>query len=288
MTVDVRPLRPEDCAGARDVADRALRALAAVQGWTWHEPTEQGRARGVDRVAHLQRTDPGGCWAAVREDGTPCGVALALRRGPLWFLSLLMVDPDLQGRGVGRRLLDGALRTAEDAPGAVVMATSDVKALRRYSGAGFALHAGYYVTGTVDRALLPAVPQVREGDVARDADLVEGLATRLRGAPYGPDLGQFAVHGTRLLVLPGRGFAVLRPGLVVCLGAEDEQAAEQLLWAALAEAGPEVEVELVLGRQQWAVRTALAARLSVRPDTSLCLRGTATASPLHLVSGAYG
>lgn len=285
---DVRPLRPEECAAGRQVADRALRALAAQQGWPYPEPSEQSRARGVDRVEHLQRTDPDGAWVAVRDDGTPCGVALALRRGPRWFLSLLMVDPDVQGQGLGRRLLEAALRTAEGARGAVVMATSDPRALRRYAGAGFALHAGYWVRGAVDRALLPAVPAVRKGDVDRDADLVDRVAVAVRGAHYGPDVAQFGVHGTRLLVLPDRGFAVVRPGLVCCLGATDEQAAEQLLWAALAEVGPEAEVELVTGTQQWAVRTALAARLELRPDTSLCLRGDAVDAPLHLPSGAYG
>lgn len=288
LRVEVRLLRPEECEGAKEVADRALLALSQVQGWTFPAPTPEGHARGVSRVEHLQRTDPDGCWVAVRDDGTPCGVALALRRGPLWFLSLLMVDPDLQGQGLGRRLLDGALTTAADAPAAVIMATSDPKALRRYGTAGFALHPGFHVSGTVDRSLLPAVPEVREGDVDRDAGLVEDLAVRLRGAGYGPDLPRFVAHGSRLLVLPDRGFVVLRPGSVLCLGARDEASAQQLLWAALAEAGPEVEVELVLGVQQWAVRVALDARLALRPDTSLCLRGTAAASPLHLPSGAYG
>lgn len=286
MTVEVRLLRPDEAEAGRDVAQAALSTQLLAGGGDPPPVTPASRERGVARVAHLQRTDPDGCWIAL-DDGQPVGVALALRRGPLWFLSLLGVLPGRQGQGVGRLLLDGALTTADDL--AMIMSSDDPKALRRYGSAGFALHPGYTVDGELDRALLPAVPGVREGDADRDADLVDRLATSLRGAPYGPDVARFVTHGHRLLVLPDRGFAVLRPGMVCCLGATDEEAATRLLWAALAEAAtPRVMVELVTAPQQWAVRTALAGRLPLRPDGSLCVRGGAAPSPLHLPGGMYG
>ena len=282
--VEVRPLLPEDLEAARVVADVALRTLAEQQGWHHPVPSEAGLRRARRRFAHLQATDPDGCFVA-ESTGDCVGVALSLRRGPLWFLSLLAVAPGQQGRGTGRLLLDAALRTA-DGP-AMIMSSSDAKALRRYGAAGFDLHPGYTVGGTVDRALLPATPLVREGDLARDADLVERLARDLRGAPYGPDLAVFA-DVFRLLVVPGRGWVFLREGLVSCLGATDPEAATALLWAALAETGERAEVESVTAGQQWAVRVALQARLTVVPDVSVCVRGGAVPSPLHLPSGVYG
>jgi GNAT superfamily N-acetyltransferase len=67
--------------------------------------------------AHLRSTDPDGFVVAERVDGTGSprivGFVAALRRGPLWFLSMLFVLPEMQGAGLGRALLD----TVMPAPG---------------------------------------------------------------------------------------------------------------------------------------------------------------------------
>ncbi|MFL5681070.1 MAG: GNAT family N-acetyltransferase [Chloroflexota bacterium] len=70
--------------------------------------------------AHLLATDPDGFVVAER-DGRPIGFTSSVRRGDLWFLSMLFVRPGEQGAGLGRALLaellpaDGAaLATATD------------------------------------------------------------------------------------------------------------------------------------------------------------------------------
>lgn len=293
----LRPMRPDDAEPTCDLAYATFAALDAEQGRPLNERSEAQRRRSVARHAHLQRTDPDGCWVAEL-DGEPVGVALALRRESLWFLSLLTVRPGLQAAGVGRRLIDAALGTAGER--GLLMSSSDPRALRRYASAGFALLPGYTFSGRLDRALLPAAAGVRDGDLDRDGEFVQQLVTSLRGASYGPDLEVMASSPGRLLVLPDRGYAVARPGALACLGAVDEEAARTLLWAALAEASAvpvdgtaggshdgEVEVEGVMGPQQWAVQVALAARLSARPDTSVCVRGW-DPPVAWLPSGAYG
>ncbi len=96
--------------------------------------------RGRLRIAHLQRTDPGGAWVA-EDGGEIVGVALALVREGVWGLSLFGVRPELQGRGTGRKLLDATLRYAEGCRGAIILSTPDPRAMRRYARAGFALRA---------------------------------------------------------------------------------------------------------------------------------------------------
>ena len=74
---------------------------------------------------HTLASDPDLFRAAVlREDGDErvVGFASAVQRERVWFLSMLFVEPSMQGRGIGRRLLeetlppDGAiLATAADA-----------------------------------------------------------------------------------------------------------------------------------------------------------------------------
>ena len=77
--------------------------------------------------AHTLTTDPARFWVATRrseDGGEVIGFASAVRRGDVWFLSMLFVQPGAQGAGIGRALLrlimpgDGdpaALATVADA-----------------------------------------------------------------------------------------------------------------------------------------------------------------------------
>jgi len=291
VPVDVRPLLPADVAAADDSAYRSLSEMAALyEGSPMPERSPERVARGRHRVAHLQRTDPGGAWVAV--DGEELvGVALALRRGPLWFLSLLTVATGHQSRGIGARLLEASLRTAADAPAGLIVASSDPKALRRYALAGFALHPAYVGTGRTDRAGLPSGLGVRDGDWATDADLVEDVVTRLRGVGYGPDLTAMAVHYGQLMVAedgPERGFCLRGTQGVQGLGATTPALAQRLLWEGLARGDGEEYLEPLGADQPWAVEVALAARLSLSVPASTCRRGVLGPLTPFLPSGAYG
>lgn len=284
----VRPLLEADVAAAVDVQIASFGALDAAEGHASPPLDDALRGLAARRVRHLLGTDPDGCSVA-EVDGRVRGVALALRRGRLWFLSLLVVDPGVQGRALGGQLLDAALVTAGGASPAYLCSSNDPRALRLYGRAGFTLHPAWDATGPVDRALLPRVDGVREGDWARDGGLVDDLAARLRGAGYGSELDRWREDGVRLLVADG-GYAVLRSERVVALGARDDATATRLLWAGVAETaeGGETSVESMTGAQQWAVAVCQAARLSLRPGTGLALRDGRVPPAPYLPSGAYG
>jgi len=293
QAVDIRPLLEDDVAAAAAVGHESLREAGLRYGWTMAERTPERAQFGEARIRHLLATDPDGAWVAER-DGEVVGTALALRRGPLWFLSLLTVALDAQGQGVGARLLTAAERIGADAPMSLICASSDPKALRRYALAGHALLPAYTAKGTVDRSLLPAVPDVREGSWDGDRELVEAVGTMQRGTPYGPDLDFYAANGThRLLVTDraaGPGFAVVRVGDgPVLLAAARPEGAADLLWASLAEAEGDVELDALTADQQWAVEVALAARLSLTPGgESVCVRGALGPLSPYLPSGLFG
>jgi len=59
--------------------------------------------------AHTLETDPDRFWVATEADGRVVGFGSAVERGPVWFLSMLFVSPDVQARGLGRALLDRLL-----------------------------------------------------------------------------------------------------------------------------------------------------------------------------------
>jgi predicted N-acetyltransferase YhbS len=290
--IEVRALLPDDVAAAEEMTFTTMRAMAAAYEAPHPAPERTADAieRGRHRIAHLQRTDPEGAWVAVDRDYV-IGIALALRRGPMWFLSLLAVATDVQSRGVGKALLDASLRTAEGAGAAWLLATVDPKALRRYTLAGFRPHPGYSATGSLDRALIPAALGVREGDWDREGQLVDDVVTGLRGVPYGPDLTPMSAGGQLLLAEDGRdrGFAIVRSGGVGSLGATSPALAQRLLWAVLAHADkPEVTVDWLTADQQWAIDVALAARLSLVGGPSSCRRSLLGPMTPYLPSGAYG
>ena len=291
--IALRPLQAEDVAAADEMAAASLRAGAA-QYEPGHElpvRTPEMIERGRHRIAHLQRTDPDGAWLAV--DGTRVvGIALSLRRGPMWFLSLLAVATEVQSQGIGKQLLDAALRTMAGASSSWILSTTDPKAVRRYALAGFAPHPGYAATGVLDRRLLPADLGVRDGDWATDGELVDDVVTQLRGAAYGPDLAEMHATGQSLLIAEDgadRGFAVVRAGAVGSLGATSPALAQRLLWATLGRAEkPEVTLDWLTADQQWAIDVALAARLSLGAGPSSCRRSTLGPMTPYLPSGAYG
>jgi predicted N-acetyltransferase YhbS len=279
--VNLRRLLPADVAASREVTFRAIQAL----GEEMPEQTPEVVGRGRERIAHLQRTDPESAWVA-EEDGEVVGCALALVREGMWFLSLLMVDPPQQSKGLGRALLDATLTTATDR--SWILSTAAPSALRRYRRAGFDLVPCLTARGVVDRALLPVVA-VREGTWEEHGELVDEVTRKVRGAGLREDLGYLADGGFRVLVADG-GYAVLRPaGGLMSMGATDPAVAQELLWAVLAESGDgPVTVDWLAHDQQWAVDVCLDARMAlVAGEGHVLLRGQPPMSP-YLPGGALG
>jgi GNAT superfamily N-acetyltransferase len=274
-----------DVEASFEVQWAALSELDVRLGHTTPKQTAAVRARGISRVAHLLATDPESAWVA-EQDGAVVGCALALVRDGMWFLSLLMVRPGLQGKGIGGQLLDRALATSTDR--SWILATADPAALRRYQRAGFELHATYTAKGMPSS--LPAPVGVTTGDYERHADLVDEVARHVRGAGLAQDLPWLQGRPVPFLVVDdrdGRGFAFTRPGGIVTLGATTEHAARRLLTETLRANDGEIEVDWLSADQQWAIDVCLDARLSLEGGATVCLRGQPRMTP-YLPSGAIG
>lgn len=264
--VRVRAQEPADLPAAVAVS------AAAFEVDVTDEPT---RRRWYERMAYLPGTDPDGCFVA-EDDGRVVGVAHAMRRGHLWSLSLLAVDPGVQSRGAGRALMQRALGYRRDCDAGLIVSSNDPRALRLYALSGFCLQPTFQAAGTLDRSALPAShPAVREGDAA-DLEALAPISRKVRGAPH-TDVLAFALgRGARLLRLGDRGFAVAQPGQGVwLLAAHDEEAATALLWSAL-ELGGDADrpsVRWITGGQDWAIEVVLRAGLRLSAYGALCVRG---------------
>jgi GNAT superfamily N-acetyltransferase len=241
---------------------------------------------GAIRIRQLLERDPGGAWVA-EDGGDLVGVALALDREGVWGLSLLVVLPDHQSGGLGRALLERSLEYADGGErGAIILASADSRALRAYARAGFDAHPCFDASGHPRIADPPAT--VREGD-ERDLPFTEAVDRAVRGAPHGSDIDAILRAGSRLFVHPERGYALLGPHGIRLLAALDEEAARELLHAALAAApdGEEMHVEWITSSQQWAVPAVLDAGLALKPGGAVYVRGDVGPFTPYLPSGAY-
>jgi GNAT superfamily N-acetyltransferase len=236
------------------------------------------------RVGRLQRTDPGGAWVAER-DGEIVGGALGIVRDGVWGLSLLVVRPDAQSSGAGRELLARAYEYGDGARGWIVLASRDPRALRAYARLGLDLHPAMSARGV---ARMTAVPELRPG-TADDLPFTEAVDRAVRGSAHGEDILALVEAGSRLLVLPERGYALMRGAELRLLAAFDDAGAATLLRGCLAEAaGQDAAVDFITSAQRWAVAPCLEAGLELRSDGgAVFLGGDVGPFAPYLPSGAY-
>jgi GNAT superfamily N-acetyltransferase len=271
-----------------DVA--AAEAVARIVLWEGHGGADDPEtvARGVRRVAHLQRNDPGGAWVA-EAGGAIVGMALALVREGIWGLSLFAVARDHQSRGIGRELLEAAFGHGADARGHLILSSESPAAMRRYARLGLELRPCVSAAGIVDRTRLPAADGVV--DAGPDGiPVADAIGRAVRGAGHGMDL-QVSIHdpGARLLLYEDRAFALVRKDRLSLLAGLDDAAATRVLNAALAATPPgaSVSVDFLTAGQDWAVRACLDAGLALSPDGPFFTGGELGPLRPYVPSGAY-
>ena len=268
----------------------AAEAVARTTFWAGHAGADEPETveRGLRRVAHLQRTDPGGAWVAAVE-GEIVGVALALVREGIWGLSLFAVAEAHRDRGIGRELLEASFGHGADARGHLILSTESPAAMRRYARLGLDLRPCVAAAGIVDRTRLPAADGVVEAGMA-GIGVADAIGRAVRGAGHGIDL-EVALDdpGAKLLLAEDRAFAVVREERIMLLAGLDDAAATRVLATALAAtpAGATVSVDFLTAGQDWAVRACLDAGLVLSPEGPFFTGGDLGPLRPYVPSGAY-
>jgi GNAT superfamily N-acetyltransferase len=282
----IRPMQPVDVPVAERLSAEGFYELdVRAHRPGLPEPELRPASRSAawsERTRHFLETDPGGCWVAEDADGM-VGFATSFKRELTWCLATFAVRPGLQGRGIGRVLLEAATDHGRDCLRGMLSASSDPKAIRRYWAAGFTLHPQMFLIGTVDRTAIPLgglEDKVREGS-AGDIELMDSLDRRTRGSAHGPD-HPLMLSWWRLLVSDsstGSGYVYTSGQRVELLAASNRRTAARLLWAVLADAEGRVLVPHVTAANSWAVDLGLTARLELHQEGYLGLRGMKPPAP---------
>jgi len=277
-----RPMAPADVTSVAQLQSDAGTDLMSRLGLSSEAtPSEGSASRERDLISRFVTLDGPGCWVAESGTGDLVGCSIGIRRDAFFGLCSLFVRPGLQTHGVGRRLLDLALDYGTPAPVGMIMASPDFRAIRRYAMAGFDLHPAVQVEGLVDKRSVPAVGNVRDGDLS-DLDLVDAVDRRVMNRSRAADAEFLLSDGGRLAVVDqarSRGFAVFRDGAPAVdgypmfLAATDEPTAARLLWYVFGESTRPVLAWHWTRQQSWAVKVANVARLRVTPTGPLFLRG---------------
>jgi len=240
-------------------------------------------------MEHMLLHDPGGCWVAEDDSGL-IGVAVAMKRDLTWILATFVVRPGVQGRGVGKQLLDASLAYGSGCLRAMVVSSGDPKAARRYRLAGFTLHPVMFAIGKVGRDLLPVVEHVREGSVG-DIDLMNSVDRQVRDSAHGVDHEILASMYPLVVVdrSTGSGYAYVEPGGgPYLLAATNRRIATELLWETVAASSLDEPstIAQISPANEWAVDVAMAARMDLDSSGYLALRGMKPPAP-YLPSGHF-
>jgi ribosomal protein S18 acetylase RimI-like enzyme len=270
----VRPMTLEDAADVAAVVEESNADADRRAGQEVREHTPEERRWFTRCMARFASRDPEGAWVAVDGAGGVVGMAEAIRRHDFWGLSMLFVDPAWQSRGVGRSLLEHALRSAQGASLRMIVSSSDPRAMRRYWAAGLTMHPAVGAAGAVGPGTVPTDLPGRGGSTD-DLDLVAEVDAGLRG-PRDEDVAFLLSVGAELDVVDGprrRGYALRRDGRLQMLGATDEETAKLLVWRYLATVDATATLFNVTSAQSWAVDVAMAAGLTVQPRGALFVDG---------------
>lgn len=289
----IRPMTLDDVPHVEQVTADAFYELdVATRPADWPAPERRPAARTEPwrvRLRHLVNTDADGCWVA-EADGEIVGAAAALRREGLWGLSTYAVQPGLQARGIGRKLLDAALSYGSPESPGIICSSHDPRAVRRYRLAGFDLHPALLLWGTVRRSAIPSLPGVREGG-ADDIGLLDEIDRISRGHGHGVDHEVMVTQLALRIYERGtsRAYAYLHPsGGPHLLSATDVQSARSVLWAALEHSAPDTRVDFhnVTAEQSWALDVGLEAGMEVHNRAFVALRSMPVPTP-YIPSGHF-
>jgi GNAT superfamily N-acetyltransferase len=133
--ITLRRATPADTRPAFDLSMASMRDLFGRQGNEWKLDPESFWTALEPFLTHLAAHAAQWWIAEDPADGSMVGYARSIERGGLFELSEFFIRPDRQSAGLGRRLMERVYPLGQGDVRAII-ATTDVRGLRRYYAAG--------------------------------------------------------------------------------------------------------------------------------------------------------
>ncbi len=281
MEIGYRPTAEADFGAEHRIFCRAESAVLQARGFPWSDPPLEAM---TPWFRHLLAHDGDRCWVA-EVGGEVAGFTAAFQRGGTWFFSMLFIDPEAQGHGIGRALYARAVRGA---PERRLTITDSIQPIS---------NAVYGREGLLP--ITPLLPMSGVGGGSRPTDLEAGVPSAADVAEidllaYGFDRSidhELWEGGSPRRGWYRRGRLVAytyrsRGGYIGPLAAVDPEAAAMALSAELAEEGP-ISIEIPATARPL-LATGLAAGLRIVPPLGLLLASNEVPLPTALAIRDYG
>lgn len=163
------------------LVEKGFRGDSAKRGWTHEADLLGGQRTDAAAIADIVN-DPGQTLLLLEREGALIGCVVIADEGVrdgerIAYLGMLTVDPDLQGGGYGRALVDEAERHAREALGAAVIEMTVIK--QRTELIAWYLRHGYADTGREE----PFPLDDRRFGLPKTRDLVFVVLAKRLGRP---------------------------------------------------------------------------------------------------------
>lgn len=150
----LRQARPDDVTAVVDLVNRAYRPAAGASGWTHEAALVAGARTSAAQVAALLQQPESALLLGCSDNSVIACVLVESEVDGVCLIGMLAVEPQLQGSGLGKRMLQHAETYAQQRFGAVRLRMVVVSA--RSELLAFYLRRGYRRSGELQEYPLEA------------------------------------------------------------------------------------------------------------------------------------
>jgi GNAT superfamily N-acetyltransferase len=200
MDTAIRPATDNDANACGRICYDGFRAVSERHGFPTVFPSVEAATRRVG--AFIRHPSVFGVVAKTR-DGKIAGFNFLSERDPIRAIGPIVIDPAMQGHGIGRRLMEAVLKRARGVQSVRLIQDSfNVQSLSLYASLGFNAQEPLVVLSGISGGELPPSYEIRSL-TASDIAGCENLHTSIHGYTRTNELQDQISTGAPVVVLRG-------------------------------------------------------------------------------------
>jgi predicted N-acetyltransferase YhbS len=196
MAINIRAASPSDAEACGRIIYQAFKGIAECHGFPPDFPT----VKAAIQLALSFISQPSTFGVVAEEDGRVVGSNFLTEGDAIHGVGPITVDPSLQGRGVGRRLMAAVIERGSNGTGIRLLQDAfNMRSLSLYASLGFEVREAIVVmSGRPASKPASNITVRRMGE--RDLDACNALCSRIHGFPRASELAEAVRFSTPLVV----------------------------------------------------------------------------------------